>query len=338
MTLAPSSVDCNRFVIAEQPGGNTPGSPETCLVPDLPGQNSKENVLSDFATTVAIQRNPRSGSGIRAAQLKKLVDGLKHLGIEPLLFTDREQFAEQLQSEDFRQKLKCIVAAGGDGTIDDLINRHPGLPLAILPMGNENLLARQFGIPQDGNKVAQIIARGYSKTIDLGQAGSHRFAVMASCGLDAEIIEWVHRKRTGHITKLNYIGPILKRLWLNRCESLRVFSSESSSPRICEMVVIANLPRYALNLSLCPDAIENNGLFDVCLFKSANRWNMTLNFLRGILTSKIESPLVERFRTDSLRIESDKPVAIQADGDPLGETPLEFKILPQALELIVPEP
>ncbi len=301
-------------------------------------KNQKEIILSDSALTVAIQRNPRSGSGIRAAQLSKLMKGLKEQGFEPLLFTDREEFGKQLQSEGFRSDLKCIVAAGGDGTVDDLINRHPGLPLAILPMGNENLLARQFGIPQDGNKVAQIIARGYSKTIDLGQAGSYRFAVMASCGFDAEIIEQVHRKRTGHITKLNYIGPILKRLWLNRCEPLRVFTSANSSPRICEMVVIANLPSYALNLSICPDAIENNGLFDICLFKSASRWNMALNFLRGILTSKIESPLIERFQSDSLRIESDRPVTIQADGDPLGETPLEFKILPQALELIVPEP
>ncbi len=293
--------------------------------------------MSDSATTVAIQRNPRSGSGIRAAQLKKLVDGLKEQQLEPLLFTDRQELAKQLQSSDFRQRLKCIVAAGGDGTVDDLINRYPGLPLAILPMGNENLLARQFGIPQDGNQVARIIACGDTRIIDLGQAGERRFAVMASCGFDAEIIERVHSRRTGHITKLNYIGPILKTLWLNRREPLRVFTGENSSPQICEMAVIANLPRYALNLSICPDAIENNGLFDVCLFKSASCWNMSLNFLKGILTSKIKSPLIERFRTDSLKIESDKPVAIQADGDPLAETPMEFKILPQALELVVPE-
>lgn len=297
----------------------------------------KESHLSEAATIVAIQRNPRSGSGIRAAQLSKLMDALEELGIKPVLFTDREQLAQQLQQETFCQKLKCIVAAGGDGTVDDVINRHPGFPLAILPMGNENLLARQFGIPQDGNRVARIIAHGQTRTIDLGQAGSRRFAVMASCGFDAEIIEQVHRKRTGHITKLNYIGPIVKRLWLNRRESLRIFTNDNSSPRICEMAVVANLPRYALNLSLCPNAIENNGLFEVCLFKSASRWNMSLNFLRGLLTSKIESPLVERFQTDSLRIESDAPVAIQADGDPLGETPMDFKILPRALELIVPD-
>ncbi len=293
--------------------------------------------MSERATTVAIQRNPRSGSGIRAAQLNKLTDALNELGLEPVIFTEREQLAARLQVETFRQKLRCIVAAGGDGTVGDLINRHPGFPLAILPMGNENLLARRFGIPRDGNRVAQIIARGYSRTIDLGEAGSHRFTVMASCGFDAEIIEQVHQKRTGHITKLNYIGPILERLWRNQSESLRVFSNESSSPRVCEMAVIANLPRYALNLSLCPDAVEDDGLFDVCLFKSAKRGNMSLNFLRGLLTSRIESPLIERFQTDSLRIESSKPVAIQVDGDPLGETPMEFKVLPRALELIVPE-
>ena len=293
--------------------------------------------MSERATTVAIQRNPRSGSGIRAAQLKKLIDALEELGLEPVLFTEREQLAAQLQVETFCQKLRCIVAAGGDGTVDDLINRHPGFPLAILPMGNENLLARQYGIPQDGNRVAQIIAHGYSRTIDLGQAGSHRFAVMASCGFDAEIIEQVHRKRTGHITKLNYIGPIMERLWRDQREPLRIFSNESSSPRVCEMAVVANLPRYALNLSLCPDAVEDDGLLDVCLFRSAKRLNMSLNFLRGLLTSRIESPLVERFRTDSLRIESSKPVAIQADGDPLGETPMEFRVLPRALELIIPE-
>ncbi len=294
--------------------------------------------MSNARLIVAIQQNPRSGSGIRAAQLNRLVEGLKAQNLEPLLFTEREQLAEQLQSADFRQQLKCLVAAGGDGTVDDLINRYPNVPLAILPMGNENLLARYFRIPQDGYDVAKIIARGFSKTIDLGEAGTRRFAVMASCGFDAEIIDQVHKNRTGHITKLNYVGPILSQLWQNRRELLRIYTSESSSPRLCEMAVIANLPRYALNLSLCPDANENNGLFEVCLFKSASRWNMSTNFLRGILTSKIDSPLIERFQTDSLTIEADTPVAIQVDGDPIGTTPQEFKIVPRALELIIPEP
>ncbi|MBL4886391.1 MAG: diacylglycerol kinase family lipid kinase, partial [Planctomycetaceae bacterium] len=292
--------------------------------------------MSNANLTVAIQRNPKSGSGIREAQLQRLVDGLNDQGLNPHVFTDREQFAEQLASEEFRQQLKCIVAAGGDGTVDDLINRYPGFPIAILPMGNENLLAKQFGIPQNGHEVAGIIARGKKVKIDLGQAGDHRFAVMASCGFDAEIIQRVHSHRTGHITKLSYLGPIITTLWSNRRTPLRVYTSESSKPRTCEMAIVANLSRYALNLSICPDAKENNGLFDVCLIKSTSRWDLCLLFLRGLLTSKIQSAKVERFQTDQLTIETDSPVPIQVDGDPLGQTPLEFKVLPQALELIVP--
>src|SRR5262245_59352110 len=91
---------------------------------------------------VAIQRNPKSGSGLRRHRLLELVRELKSLGFRPRMFKNRLPMDAWLARPDIRENLACIVAAGGDGTVADVFNRHPGIRLAIMPLGTENLLAR----------------------------------------------------------------------------------------------------------------------------------------------------------------------------------------------------
>ena len=76
--------------------------------------------------------------------------------------------AQRLDRPGGRDGLRGLVAAGGDGTVADLVNRFPDVPLAILPLGTENLLARHVGIACDGRLVAEMIARGETRRIDLG--------------------------------------------------------------------------------------------------------------------------------------------------------------------------
>ena len=285
---------------------------------------------------VAIQRNPLSGAGQREHELLQLVQGLTDAGLTPEVYSDRGQLDAQLQSPEFRDELLCIVAAGGDGTVDDLINRHPEIPLAIFAMGTENLLAKHFQIPLSGRLVAELIAARQTRRIDVGIAGTRRFAVMASCGFDAAVVQLAHATRRGRITKLHYIKPILRSLARAGRLQLQVFIEQAPEPVTCQMVVLANLPRYALNLPICPEADETDGQFEVCLVKSASPLRLILAAATGWITGRLTSSNYLRLRARSLRIAAELPVAVQADGDPVGQTPMHFELLPQALQLIVP--
>src|SRR5580765_4106145 len=97
---------------------------------------------TSVANRVAIQRNPRSGSGAGRHELVELVRELKRLAFRPRLFKSRERLVAWLAEPGIRDELTCVVAAGGDGTVADVVNRHPDVPICILPLGTENLLAR----------------------------------------------------------------------------------------------------------------------------------------------------------------------------------------------------
>ena len=179
---------------------------------------------------VAIQRNPRSGSGRRAA-LHEFVSELKAREFRVRLFSSRERLDSYLADPEIRESLHGLVAAGGDGTAMDLMNRHPGLRLGILPLGTENLLARHFRIPRgDGRRAAEIVAAGHMHRLDIGTVDDRRFAVMASVGFDAEVIHQAHAARRGHITRLHYVRPILNALCRYPHPQIRVYADGAAEP------------------------------------------------------------------------------------------------------------
>lgn len=284
---------------------------------------------------VAIQRNPMSGSG-RRRPLLDFIAALRRAGIRPRLYSDRKRLDDALRDPAQRENLLAVVAAGGDGTVLDLINRHPSVPVGILPLGTENLLARQFGIPRDGARAAEIIVHGRRQTLDLGRIGTRRFAIMASCGFDADVIHRAHARRSGHITRLHYLQPIWSTMRAYPHPEIRVYADDAASPITGRLVIVANLPAYALRLRLAPTARGDDGHFDVRIFQHGSTYDM-LRYLGMVARGGQEcSPEVVCLTALRVRLESDVPVPIQADGDPAGGTPCDVTIDPAAAQLIVP--
>lgn len=286
---------------------------------------------------VAIQRNPSSGAGKRTQSIHDLIRQLRVLGIRPRLFSSRVDFDAAVTDPARRPHLLAAVAAGGDGTVLDLVNRHPELPLCVLPLGTENLLAKNLRIPRGGRAVADMIARGHRRRLDLGQLNGRHFLVMVSIGFDAEVVQQVHAgRRGGHVRHTSYIGPILNSLWRFRPPILRVTVDEDTVTHVGQWVIVANLASYALNLGVVPNADGGDGVLNARVFslRSVPRLlQMAWSIWRGTHES---SPEVVRLTGSRFRIESDTPVPLQADGDPAGMTPAEIIIHPLAVEFIVP--
>lgn len=287
---------------------------------------------------VAIQRNPRSGSGRRRRHLVELCSSLRSHGLVPRLFSEREKLDERVSVPEARETLVAIVAAGGDGTVGDLINRHPGLRLAVLPMGTENLLARYLGIGCSGPRVAEIIAEGHTRRIDLGRAGERLFALVASCGIDAEIARRVDQRRGGNITHLTYLQPIWSALRNYKYPRLRAYVDGGSEPLEGAEVMVSNLPAYGLKLKVGATAVENDGKFAVTVLQRGSAFQMIRYFYKLARGTHELAADVQVVPASRVRVEADMEVPVQIDGDPAGVTPVVFECLPGELEVFAPVP
>ncbi|MFG0332707.1 MAG: diacylglycerol/lipid kinase family protein, partial [Maioricimonas sp. JB049] len=179
---------------------------------------------------VGFQRNPRSGAGGQHPRLMELIAGLRGYGLRPRLFSRPAELDAAVADPDRRATLHGLIAAGGDGTLLHLVNRHGDIPIGLLPLGTENLVAHYLKIPRCGRTVAKIVAEGHQQRFDVGRLGMQRFLVMASAGIDAEIIRRAHEQRTGHITRAAYVAPILASLGYYHHPELRVYVDEDPTP------------------------------------------------------------------------------------------------------------
>ena len=235
-----------------------------------------------------------------------------------------------------RDELKCIVAAGGDGTVGDVMNRFPDTPIAILPLGTENLLARYLEIPPSGAALADIIAAGTTRRYDLGLAGNRRFILMASVGIDADVVHRLDAKRTGNITRFNYVQTIFESIRKYQYPELQLHFDEGIEPVTAKFAFMMNLPCYGFGLPIAKSAIGDDGQLDLRLFRSGSLFHLLKYSFNVFLRRHEQLADVQSIQSNRIRITSEVPAPIQIDGDPAGWTPVEIQLLPRALEVFVP--
>jgi diacylglycerol kinase family enzyme len=251
------------------------------------------------------------------------------------LFRDRLRLQRVLEDPLVRQRLRGIVAAGGDGTVCDVFNRFPGIPIAILPCGTENLLARYLELPTTGRGIAETILAGRLRNLDLCIAGERRFALMASAGFDADIVHRTAAARVGHVTRVAYLRQLWHAWRKFSHPRLEVRVDDDPDPVCGRLAILTNLPKYALGLQFAPAARGDDGQADLTVFQRGSAFQM-LRYLYKVATVAHEELEDVRIRRGSrFRIGSDIPVPVQMDGDPAGWTPVEIQVLPGALQVFV---
>lgn len=286
---------------------------------------------------IAVIRNPISGRKKGKREILHLVRTLRQMGHYVRLFKNRDRLREELQQPEIRENLKCLIVAGGDGTINDALNRYPCVPLTVFPTGTENLLAKYLGIPRSGEQAARVISEGRPLEFDVPTANGRRFLLMASCGIDADVVHRTDARRTGHITKFSYVQPILESLRKYEYPELRVYRDGNAEPSRGAGLMVANFPCYALQSPFAREASPFDGVLDLRLFEKGSCLS-TINYAISLFRGQHERREdVLRLSGSSFRIESETPVPVQLDGDPFGETPLNLELGPERVTLIVPE-
>jgi diacylglycerol kinase family enzyme len=235
-----------------------------------------------------------------------------------------------------REDIRCVVAAGGDGTLLEVVNRAAGVPATILPLGNENLVARYLGLTRSGAELADVIAAGSVTQFDLARANGRLFCLMASVGLDADIVHRVHRRRRGHINRLSYVIPLMQAMQNYQFPAVEVIIEDTGERLQGGTVFLFNLPRYALGLPIAANGSAEDGLLDLCVFERPGVLEL-LRYLTAVVTRRHgKLPDFYHRKVRRVRLESMEPAPIQTDGDPAGSLPAVIEVIPSALPIVVP--
>jgi diacylglycerol kinase family enzyme len=292
---------------------------------------------------IVIAANPYRGAAAPRARVRALGEAVAATGTPVRVVWDAADRAALLGDRAALGAVRCVVAAGGDGTVAAVINELAAdVPLAVLPLGNENLFARALGTPSDPGALARVMLAGRTRRLDLGQAtttaGTRRFGLMLSAGIDADVVHRVARWRSAggtarRVSRLSYVGPVATALCTYGHRPLAIEADATA----CEgaYCVVSNLPDYALALSLTPAARGDDGLLDWLAFGRGGLPALASYAWAVARARHQDLAHVRGGRARRITLAGAAPVPVQLDGDPWGVTPAEVEVLPAALSVVV---
>jgi diacylglycerol kinase (ATP) len=295
------------------------------------------------ARLIVVAANPYRGATRPRARVDALVAALAAAGADARVVWEEGERTALLGDPGAMADVRCVVAAGGDGTVAAVINELVAdVPLAVLPTGNENLFAHALGFDVGPARLARAIVGGARRRLDLGlartAAGTRRFGLMLSAGFDADVIHRIARRRTRggiprRVGRASYVGPVGAALWTYPHAPVSVTADGVTvAGAYC---LIGNLPDYALALSVTPAARADDGLLDWVAFQRGGRLALAAYAWAVIRARHRALPHVHGGRARRLRLTSAEPVPVQLDGEPAGFTPIEIDVLPAALPVVV---
>ena len=305
--------------------------------------------------------NPIAGGGKARPRIEELTRLLRADGhVVDVQLTTKAGDA-RAWAADIPDDIERLIVAGGDGTLNEVLNglADPSrTPLVQMPVGTANVLARELKFPWTPQGVANLVNTGIIKRVDLCEARKqptttpapapapatapapapdswHRFLVVMSSGFDAMVIEDIHHNRKGKLGFFGYMKPIWRTIRRYNKPTLRV-SVDGAAPIEGAMIVVANAANYAGLFTVAHQARMDSGELEICVMQEGSitsligfafaAWRRKLAGMKGVTFVKGKS----------LTIESDQPVAVEVDGEWFGFAPVEVRLTPAVVPIVVP--
>jgi YegS/Rv2252/BmrU family lipid kinase len=289
--------------------------------------------------TVAVIFNPSKASDPGESQ-REIRAALVAAGLpEPLWFdttADEPGTSQCLQA--IQDGAQLVLASGGDGTVMACATALAGtdVPLAVLPAGTGNLLARNFGIPQRLAHAVRVAAEGNSRRIDVGVLGDRRFVIMAGMGFDAEMLDDAPEKLKAKVGWPAYIVSAARHLR----EPRHTFelTLDGGTPRHLRGrgVIVGNVGKLQGGLPVLPDAVPDDGRLDVAVIapKTLAGWAL---LAVSVVLRRGGGRRLETFQASTVTLRCEDKLPTELDGEVIGDNDLlEVSVLPRALLLLVP--
>ena len=297
--------------------------------------------------------NPNAGRGQGRKDWKKISAILDSRGISyDHSFTEYRHHAIELTAQAAAKGFRQFVGVGGDGTMNEIINGIYGqdkVPTAeftvgMITVGTGNDWGRLFGIPLDYDGAAAVIARGETTMHDAGQLwyfhGTKRekryFINIAGLGFDALVVKRTNRQKDkGHGSKMIYFWNLLRSLLFYRYTSTEVVIDGEKVVHDTFTISLGIGKYSGGGMRQTPNAIYNDGLFDVTIIQRMRKGEIIRNLRRLYDGSVYEHPKIKWYRGKDIKIDSDPLIHVEADGESLGHSPIEFRVIPRSVNVIV---
>ncbi len=315
--------------------------------------------------------NPHGGQVVLRHELREVVAFLGRCGWTiAVRETSEPMEATELARDAVRRGAKVVIAAGGDGTVNEVANGLFGTDaaLGVLPVGTTNAWALQMGIPtlnpmSPGSNVAKfvsnlqeriaqplpanyyrkvlleaarVLVEGRTVAVDVGEVSGRYFLMWAGIGLDAAIIESTSLREKRALGSWAYLLPILETVRRYPSTDIHLKLDGKAIKVRTSQIVVCNIQLYGGFLVIGARARVNDGKLDVCIFKGGGFLTFVQHALKVLSHQHLRDPKMEYYQCREIVIESARALPVQVDGEPLTKTPITIRAVPSALKVIVP--
>lgn len=294
--------------------------------------------------------NPRSQGGATGKNWPHLAERIRRQVPFEEAMTKAPGDATRLTREALRGGAERVVALGGDGTINEVMNGFfedgvavaPEAAMAVVPYGTGGDFRKSIGVPKDLDDAVRLLARDHRRTIDVGRldraSGTRMFVNIASFGMSGVVDRLVNqsKKRFG---RLSFMAATTRGMFRYDNQRVRITFDGAAADAVemtINTVAIANGQYFGGGMHMAPDAELDDGFFDVVAIGDIGAIGMILNSSRLYAGTHLTLDHVSHRRAKKVHAEPlSGTVEIDLDGETPGPLPATFSIVPRALSVVV---
>jgi len=288
--------------------------------------------------------NPRSGisqSAFRGNPVRDIVNFFADRKISiNIKTTSKPGDGSILAEEAAKQGYTHIVACGGDGTINEVLNGIVGYDviMGVIPMGTENVLCKAVKVPLNVTEACRHLMDSPVRTMDVGVANGQHFLIMSGIGLDARVILEMKPEVKNLLGSLGFILKGAATLFFEekkfRSIARIILHDKGIEYETSAWLVLAgNLPYYSGTIKLATNAEPDDGMLDIVIFPFSNKNPIASQVFSVFMENHIENNEIKHFTSSDFEIITKPQVYCHIDGEILGKTPVKYSVRKRALKI-----
>ncbi len=283
--------------------------------------------------------NPVSGTSSKQGLPTKIAQALDPHKFDVHIFiTGYAGHGSEIASQAIKDKVDYVIAAGGDGTVNEVARTLIGsdIALGIIPMGSGNGLGRELNIPTDAKKALAVIMEENVVSIDYGKANGHIFFCTCGVGFDAVVAEKVSGKKSRG--SLMYVKNMFESFIEQKSETYEIICPEGTIKDKAFVVTCANASQYGYNAHIAPHADIQDGLMNISILKPLTILDVPQTTVQLFTRNLDDNKKMIELLTKEATIKREKEGIMHIDGDPIqmGKE-IHVIIIPKGLSVLVPK-